>query len=499
MDYSACVVKSDKLLTPHLKEKLKAAVAALEHVPENCRDWHPGSDEKVLDLVHPSLWPLVYGTSRIIADRYIPLSRCLEFCGGGVPTHRPTRPRLERLSDYIPSIRDRGEGEKRALSTKFQWLPCDVDIAGEKPRIQSYINNLHPIQHADLYPIIEELVEKSLPAWDLVCRSTSGDIEFQRFEIVTEVARECRTPEYCATTRGYCDQRNVPEEILQQHGNIVGDDTDVTWYDAKFNEVAESWFKETHPVKRPNVVTKPAYPINVDSVKSKGFFDDGSRIQVIVKLANIHLTPEKPTYDGGSWHVEGQLNEHICATALYYYDSENITNSHLAFRSRADKEELAMEIRHEQNDYSGIEEILAINARGKKLQRIGSVLTREGRALFFPNVYQHQVEPFELQDKTRPGHRKIVALFLVDPVIPIISTGNVPPQQKDWWADTVMGFEPLRSLPNEIKEMITEEVTHPVSLEEAKRIRERLMKERSSQNLDDERTYRSAEWGFCEH
>jgi hypothetical protein len=30
-------------------------------------------------------------------------------------------------------------------------------------------------------------------------------------------------------------------------------------------------------------------------------------LQVIVKLANIHLTPEKPTYDGGTWHVEGQL------------------------------------------------------------------------------------------------------------------------------------------------------------------------------------------------
>jgi hypothetical protein len=42
-------------------------------------------------------------------------------------------------------------------------------------------------------------------------------------------------------------------------------------------------------------------------------------------------------------------------------------------------------------------------------------MTREGRALFFPNVYQHRVEPFELADKTRPGHRKIVALFLVDP------------------------------------------------------------------------------------
>jgi hypothetical protein len=30
-------------------------------------------------------------------------------------------------------------------------------------------------------------------------------------------------------------------------------------------------------------------------------------IQVIVKLANIHLTPEKPEYGGGTWHGEGQL------------------------------------------------------------------------------------------------------------------------------------------------------------------------------------------------
>lgn len=33
------------------------------------------------------------------------------------------------------------------------------------------------------------------------------------------------------------------------------------------------------------------------------------KLQIIVKLANIHLTPEKPSYGGGSWHVEGQSNE----------------------------------------------------------------------------------------------------------------------------------------------------------------------------------------------
>lgn len=50
------------------------------------------------------------------------------------------------------------------------------------------------------------------------------------------------------------------------------------------------------------------------------------------------LTPEKPDYNGGSWHIEGQLNERICASVLYYYDSENITESFLAFRQKVDRD-----------------------------------------------------------------------------------------------------------------------------------------------------------------
>jgi glutathionyl-hydroquinone reductase len=33
----------------------------------------------------------------------------------------------------------------------------------------------------------------------------------------------------------------------------------------------------------------------------------GRTIQCIVKLANIHLTPDNPKYKGGSWHVEVSL------------------------------------------------------------------------------------------------------------------------------------------------------------------------------------------------
>jgi hypothetical protein len=41
-------------------------------------------------------------------------------------------------------------------------------------------------------------------------------------------------------------------------------------------------------------------------------------LQVILKLANIEVTPKKPEHSGGAWHAQGELIEHICAAALYY-------------------------------------------------------------------------------------------------------------------------------------------------------------------------------------
>jgi hypothetical protein len=53
------VVKSDSAIPPDLQAALKAAVDTLEDVPHGLKDWHPGSDDLVLDLGHPSLFPLV--------------------------------------------------------------------------------------------------------------------------------------------------------------------------------------------------------------------------------------------------------------------------------------------------------------------------------------------------------------------------------------------------------------------------------------------------------
>ena len=58
----------------------------------------------------------------------------------------------------------------------------------------------------------------------------------------------------------------------------------------------------------------------------------------------------------------------------------------------------------------------------------GEALAVPGRCLAFPNTVQHRVAPFRLEDETMPGHRRLLAFFLVDPALPIVSTQEVAPR-----------------------------------------------------------------------
>ena len=492
MDYSACAIKSDKLIPEDLKEALKAAAAAFENVPASHRDWHPGSDEKVLDLVHPSLWPLLYGRSRILADKRITVDDCLQYCGTGEVIPIPSDEEIDsRRVKWLNT-------PVSCLSQKFQWLPCDVELMGGNAKITSYINNVHPVKNAALYPVIEKFIEKALPAWDIVYRWPQ---DFQMLRLQTSrVGFECTVPDICSLPGNYdCTRVNRPlndgEEVRQD---------DEEWsrgYDGSERERMDNeWFFRTHQSDLPDTSEAAQHlALTASDVKTSGFFKNAKRIQVIVKLANIHLTPEKPTYDGGSWHIEGQLNEHICSTALYYYDTDNITDCRLDFRTQANEESMSENLGYAQDDHTSIMRTFAINSRGDTLQDIGSVLTRPDRMLFFPNVYQHHVSPFELTDKTRPGHRKILALFLVDPEIPIISTSNVPPQQRHWWSEGALPSDRLGKLPPEVTDMVLKSMEFPISEAEAKLLREELISERKVLQESAEENLRYTEWNFCEH
>lgn len=135
-------------------------------------------------------------------------------------------------------------------------------------------------------------------------------------------------------------------------------------------------------------------------------------------------------------------------------------------------------------------------------QDLGGVVCREDRLLTFPNVLQHRVSPFSLADPSKPGHRKILALFLTDPKMRIISSANVPPQQEEWsrgqW-DVIDGLLGER-LPVELQEMVRKDLPKSVmSLEEAKEYRLELMEERRWKAQEQNVGFIGGEFSLCEH
>jgi hypothetical protein len=98
--------------------------------------------------------------------------------------------------------------------------------------------------------------------------------------------------------------------------------------------------------------------------------------------------------------------------------------------------------------------------------------------LVFPNIYQHRVGSFSLKDRSKPGHRKILVFFLVDPTQRIVSTATVPPQDINWRDNKLMD-KVVGNLPTEVAEMITQQIGYEMTLEEAKEHRLKLMEERS--------------------
>lgn len=82
------------------------------------------------------------------------------------------------------------------------------------------------------------------------------------------------------------------------------------------------------------------------------------------------------------------MNESICATALYYLDSENISASNLSFRMQTSAY-MNDEINVGQDAYHWMEQIYGTGlgcGNSPCLQNYGSVETRQGRLLAFPNV-----------------------------------------------------------------------------------------------------------------
>lgn len=155
---------ADGLLPPARLADLQAAVRRLEVVQEarGLVDWHPGSDGLVRDLVHPSLYCFRRGATPQLADADIEgveessealgLGHLIRNIGGGrvAKADVPRRQRWERTFDSVEGL---------------AWLPSEfiVGINGTVA-LDSYINNLHPKAHPDLYVAIVSAFQPPIPS-----------------------------------------------------------------------------------------------------------------------------------------------------------------------------------------------------------------------------------------------------------------------------------------------------------------------------------------------
>lgn len=158
---SACA-KADDLIGDDLRDELLAGVKPLLDIKESEKDWHPNSNEQVLNLVHPSLFPFVYGRTHLLPEGLVGLSDCVESCGKGTVVPEPDI-KPEKISWRRPI-------DKVRFSTRFQWLPAEVKFKGSGLDVEftSYINNLHPNQHKGLYSTISTFISKAIPMWNEV-------------------------------------------------------------------------------------------------------------------------------------------------------------------------------------------------------------------------------------------------------------------------------------------------------------------------------------------
>ncbi|WP_282702215.1 DUF4246 domain-containing protein [Streptomyces sp. CC219B] len=405
------VWQSDTLIDDGLGSRLREAVRVLEEVPEAEQDWHPGSDGQVLDLVHPSLFCLVR-----------------EVSGG------PERAWQNPTNSY----------SRYEFSERFQWLPTDVDVSEDgEVAFRSYVNNVHPDRHRELAAVLPELFARMRPLLE---------------NVLTDLHHP-RPLRIEADPYGWYDSKPEHPDRASYSDDEAYAEAVRTWGTA-----SDDWWENRRPViPDAPAFTPPELPDESARVDLRG-----RRLQVIVKLATIHLTPDKPEYPGGSWHVEGMLNERIVSTGIYYWDSENITESHLSFRTALDDPD------YEQNDDNGMRHVYGLEDEDALNQVLGSAPTPAGRCLAFPNILQHRVSPFRLTDDTRPGYRKILAFFLVDPSETIVSTSDVPPQQP--WSDTTT-----------------------MTLDQAKKYREELMQERKFFVDEHNEQLYEREFSLCEH
>jgi hypothetical protein len=201
----------DGIIGPELHQTCKSIIADM--ASQEPIDWHPGSDNKVRDLIHPSMYCYVRGTS-IHNNKFID-APCPE-------------------------------------NIRYQWLPSKFTIDhGGKVRVSSYVNNLKPEKYPEFIPMIEQVFEQFVPRLEFILRKPLRSSDLQVIVKVGSINLDTTKPNYqggswhvegmpyehiAATCIHYVDVENITDSFLEfRKPTIVNEENiDYPQSDAKF-------------------------------------------------------------------------------------------------------------------------------------------------------------------------------------------------------------------------------------------------------------------------
>ena len=121
-NHQSKLVREGVSFETHPQETVDELNRLVEDLKEkSVQDYHPGTDEIVRDLVHPSLYPFVEGISQTTGT--------------------------DDVTPAVQGLRKDMWGRPYETS-KYQWLPSEVSVAADGTcKFQTYINNLDREKH----------------------------------------------------------------------------------------------------------------------------------------------------------------------------------------------------------------------------------------------------------------------------------------------------------------------------------------------------------------
>ena len=152
---------------------------------------------------------------------------------------------------------------------------------GRVTLISPYINNIHPTRHKELYSVIPEILQHAIPMFERVLSDLLRPLLPMRIATSGRPGSGGDETANCIWENGIPYPSPPSEYEYNQHKG--------TWY-------------APYQFKTPDArgIYDGDLQVMNDRISLKG-----RTLQIVVSLANVILTLERPEYPGGKWHVEG--------------------------------------------------------------------------------------------------------------------------------------------------------------------------------------------------